>query len=107
MQLLLLFVIVMTLALLLERVFNALCFAFLYAVVGRTSVTEQGKGVVSVQVATGLVACCVNFASSAATLGAQVLSVACQWMMTGALTLAATCLLYIVVFSMPPTSCLN
>ena len=90
---LLLFVVVLSISLILERTLNAVCFMLLY-LAGRAG--DQDKGMVSMQVTTGLVGCTVNFASYVAALGAQLLSVAAQWMLTGALTVCLSLALYVV-----------
>ena len=82
----------MVIALLVERTLNAVCFALIY-LMGRTT---EGKGVVSMQATTGIVGCLVNFASFVVALVGQLLSVATQWMITGALTICISCLLYVV-----------
>jgi len=91
---LLLFVAVLFAGLLVERTLNAVCFVMLY-LMGRWS-DSGGKGYASMQVTTGIMGCMVNFASFVAALGAQMLSVAAQWMMTGALTVCISLVLYVV-----------
>jgi hypothetical protein len=87
---LLLFVIVLGLSLLLERALNAVCFALLY-LTGRSDAKP-----VSMQTTTGIVGCAMNFWSFVVALFLQIVSVAAQWMLTGALTLCLSCLLYVV-----------
>jgi len=89
---LLLFVMVLSIALMIERTLNAVCFVMLYLLAR----SDNNKGIVSMQVTTGIIGCLVNFMSFVAALGAQMLSVATQWMMTGALTVIISLVLYIV-----------
>ena len=91
---LLLFVLVLTVALLLERFVNALTFAMLY-LIARTDPSDQSKGIASMQVTTSSVGGAFGFFTSVINVLTQVTAVLAQWMLTGFILFVLSCFLYV------------
>ena len=92
---LLLFVLVLTIGLLLERFVHAVCFAFLY-LMARTDKSEQTKALASMQVSTSALGSVFGFASAVCSVVTQVVGVLAQWLLSGFILFVLSCLLYVV-----------
>jgi hypothetical protein len=91
----LLFVLVLTVSLLLERFLHAVCFSVFY-LMSRTTKSEQTRGLASMQVATGAFGSVIGFASAACTVITQVTAVCLQWVVSGVILFIVSCLLYVL-----------
>jgi len=92
---LLLFALVISVALILERFVNAVCFTMLY-LIARTGESEHTKGLASVQVTAGAAGSVVGFFSSVVTIITQVVGVLMQWMVTSVVLFVLSCFLYVM-----------